>query len=1008
MSNPFTEAAERHHRSRRIGGASVTTKSASAPSTAQPTIRGIASPVSASRGIASPSGDVGGQAAQNQGPQYPFPPTHEQQYIIDTFSRGENMVIMAGAGTGKALRDDQNVMTPKGPRPIGSLWPGEFVIGTTGEPVRVTAVYPQGVRPLYRVTTCDGVSVVADDDHLWRVRVAVTKNVHLDDVMTTHEEWRTVTTSAIHELLAEQAFVHLPTLTAPARFDKEPETRVFTGFPKASPPRVIHAASAAVAVTTEDLEGIKWGTISQRYGFLREFLSLGIDGFVPVDGNDRAELVAHVARSLGGIAEVRSDQSVSDGYVVRVRLPERTSEGIVRPSRRIVSVVPVASDNATCISDDSPDKLYATEGFVLTHNTSTLSLLGETMYAADPHARGFYVVFNRSMADEVASRFPRGNVSCSTIHSLANRACRKNSVIAPLLDRLSDDKPLKPKDLPSYLVVDALELETTPKNELLPDGSNSKTLTISARRMCTEALKAIDAWCASPDQAIAPDHVEKMEELPEELHTAEYVAAVMKLAKRMWDEDITNAKGRMRFQHSYYLKMWALTDVDIATEFGLDGRKVVFFFDEAQDAAPVVSDIVLRQKDKLQLVLVGDSSQAIYQWMGAIDALAKFREWDNVALTKLTKTWRFGPAIAAVANAILDTIGGDVRIVPNTAVNSVVRTVSRDNERNSLPESLVTDVDAVITRSNAEIIPLLLGYTDMGYKVFCNADNARITMLCDELERLKDGKKPWTEEMKVFHSYAELMEVIESNLSTKGDTIRIDSTRECNRVLLSLLRSIIQVGPAKVRSLLSRTARTEEEADIVLSTIHKSKGREWPRVWVASAPWRMFYGKPSEYARDEEWMLVYVAVTRSVDVLYLDSELLAAINPKHRQYTPGADPVVLRLGPMFPTFEGDLLVQLAATTDVMQLGDTELVNLALCVNMVSRTMYKLTRSHVSAIELISSVGTEPLINSADFVGVMPVHWVLTSLAGAIDEHVHPKLVNVFRRAIGAAETMTVG
>jgi hypothetical protein len=107
-------------------------------------------------------------AAQSSRPQtapstfVTFPPTAEQSEILAAFRRGEDMVITAGAGTGKALRDDQRVQTPNGPVPISALRVGDDVIGSNGIACSVTGVFPQGVRELFTLTTCDGSSTRTD------------------------------------------------------------------------------------------------------------------------------------------------------------------------------------------------------------------------------------------------------------------------------------------------------------------------------------------------------------------------------------------------------------------------------------------------------------------------------------------------------------------------------------------------------------------------------------------------------------------------------------------------------------------------------------------------------------------------------------------------------------------------------------------------------------------------------------------------------------------------------
>ncbi|MFF0770900.1 LAGLIDADG family homing endonuclease [Nonomuraea wenchangensis] len=98
-------------------------------------------------------------------------PTLEQSDAIETFVPGDkNMVVLAGAGCGKALRADQPVLTPTGWQPIAQLAVGDPNVGRDGLTYHISGVYPQGVRPLYAIRFSDGNEVIADAAHHWFVQ----------------------------------------------------------------------------------------------------------------------------------------------------------------------------------------------------------------------------------------------------------------------------------------------------------------------------------------------------------------------------------------------------------------------------------------------------------------------------------------------------------------------------------------------------------------------------------------------------------------------------------------------------------------------------------------------------------------------------------------------------------------------------------------------------------------------------------------------------------------------
>jgi replicative DNA helicase len=86
------------------------------------------------------------------------------------FQLGQLFFLSGAKESGKAQPVDEPVMTPDGWRPIGNLKVGDFVIGSDGKPVRVLGVFPQGVKPCWRVEINDGSCTRCCDEHLWTVQ----------------------------------------------------------------------------------------------------------------------------------------------------------------------------------------------------------------------------------------------------------------------------------------------------------------------------------------------------------------------------------------------------------------------------------------------------------------------------------------------------------------------------------------------------------------------------------------------------------------------------------------------------------------------------------------------------------------------------------------------------------------------------------------------------------------------------------------------------------------------
>lgn len=82
---------------------------------------------------------------------------------------GDGFLIGDVPGLGKAEIVDNKVFTPFGRKRIGDIVVGDKVIGSDGLSHNVIGVYPQGIKPVYKVTFSDGYSIECSDEHLWSV-----------------------------------------------------------------------------------------------------------------------------------------------------------------------------------------------------------------------------------------------------------------------------------------------------------------------------------------------------------------------------------------------------------------------------------------------------------------------------------------------------------------------------------------------------------------------------------------------------------------------------------------------------------------------------------------------------------------------------------------------------------------------------------------------------------------------------------------------------------------------
>jgi superfamily I DNA/RNA helicase len=441
--------------------------------------------------------------------------------------------------------------------------------------------------------------------------------------------------------------------------------------------------------------------------------------------------------------------------------------------------------------------------------TSTLRLIADALAPA----KGIYIAYNKAIATDAAKSFP-SNVTCRTAHSFAYRAVGHR--FGPRLKQ----RRLTARETARILGVGPYDLK---------NGSE-----LAAGRVASMVMETVNKWCHSADEIIGVKHASKVvweapgtEDVSYEL--ASYLA---KHAQQAWDSDLKNEVGKLRFTHDMYVKVWALSNPVLPADFIL--------YDEAQDADPCIAGIVLAQTGK-QLIAVGDESQAIYGWRGATDAM---KAWPAQHRVSLTKSFRFGPAVAAEANVFLNLLDAPLRIVGHDPIDSKV--------------GPLTEADAILCRTNAAVIAEALAATAHGRTFAIVGGTDQIKRFAEAAEKLMEGERvSWHADLGAFKSWDDVLDYVEND--SGGSDLR------------SLVKLITNFGLQAIYNVCEN-ARPEGAADVTLSTAHKSKGREWNRVRIA-ADFQPSEDREGEGLSRPEAMLMYVAVTRAK--LALDCEALA-------------------------------------------------------------------------------------------------------------------------------------
>jgi len=455
------------------------------------------------------------------------------------------------------------------------------------------------------------------------------------------------------------------------------------------------------------------------------------------------------------------------------------------------------------------DMFTTGESFVITAGAGAAKTTTCVLMAhQEPNTPGSYIAYNSSIAGEARIKFKGTRVTAKTSHGFA-----MGQVGTAHRHKIGDNvRQMPARQLAAWLKIN--EPFVLPNDARLAPWSLARMARDTVQRFCYSADREITRWHVPT----TPGTFEIMDEIG---------AFIVPLAKQIW-HDYEKVDGHLMWgrSHDPYLKMAQLRGIKLPGDF--------FMLDEAQDTNACVQDIFENQDG--QLIAVGDANQQLYAWRGAEDYMSKM---DTENRLTLSKSFRFGDAVADEANKFLTLLDSPLRIEGFEKINSVVTTLETP--------------DAVLCRTNAEVIAQAMHFGDSGHRVGVVGGTYAIKQMAEGALALQSGRQASHPDMMAFKSWGEFKEYVEEE---GGD--------------LKVFVKIVDNYGAQTVINVADSCVDEKYADVVISTGHKAKGREWERVRIGND------FQPPEPDSDTgedgkpnstEMMLGYVAVTRAQNEL---------------------------------------------------------------------------------------------------------------------------------------------
>lgn len=282
------------------------------------------------------------------------------------------------------------------------------------------------------------------------------------------------------------------------------------------------------------------------------------------------------------------------------------------------------------------------------------------------------------------------------------------------------------------------------------------------------------------------------------------------------------------------------------------------FVDEAQDTNPARRALARKMlKNRGRAVFVGDRHQAIYGFTGAdsdaIDLIT--REFNCVSLP-LTTTYRCPKAVVAEAQTIVSHIQAH-----ESAPQGEVLNIDEDAFWKLAP-TLHPVRDAILCRNTKPLVKTAYALIKSG--IGAHVEGREIGQGLLKLVDRFDTKSSYDFRDRLLA----FMEKECTKLIAKGKETQAQSLQDRVETILVIMDAnpacqTVQQVRDRINQLFQDGDR-ESKPTVTLATVHKSKGREWERVFLLGENAYM----PSPYARqawqlEQEHNLQYVAYTRA-------------------------------------------------------------------------------------------------------------------------------------------------
>ena len=314
--------------------------------------------------------------------------TRKELWLNDSDAR-THFLIFGSTGAGKALRNEEYILTGNGWVKNKDLKVNDYVMRPNGDLSKVIGVYPQGICHLYGMKFEDNREINITSDHLWEVYdedAVREKRVKDFSVLKTYDVRKNLINKKrmFTKVVSKLDFKDI-------KLDKSINDIVYENLIRSLNGKIFDEngkkiAEGSYSQRSHFMSKYK-SELKKQYGFSVSHLCEDILGF---EKEENAKIIQEIARSLGYYAKLSAKEDVN--FTI-YNMSEKVNFVLHLKEVDFLEITEIVEtkdyEECQCIKIEHADGLFVTKDYIVTHNTEVLiSLAFNTLV----HGSGFIYV----------------------------------------------------------------------------------------------------------------------------------------------------------------------------------------------------------------------------------------------------------------------------------------------------------------------------------------------------------------------------------------------------------------------------------------------------------------------------------------------------------------------------------------------------------------------------------------------------------------------------------------